>query len=396
MKIVLFTETFLPKIDGVVNTLCQLLRHLEKRGHEAVVVAPGNGPETFASARVIYHRGVGLPMYPEVRVVSPFTAVSAPLRGFRPDLVHVANPVLLGVAGTRWAERSGFPVIASFHTDVPGYARTYGFPALTRPLWGYLRWIHDKARLNLCPSTATLAELEGRGFSNLKLWTRGVDADRFSPEKASQEWRYRLTGGNPQAPLLLYVGRLAPEKRVDWLRPLLAELPGARLAIVGGGPSREELQRLFAGTPTVFAGYLQGEELASAYASADIFAFPSASETFGNVVLEAAASGLPAVAPGAGGVVDIISNGETGFLFEAHSRKAFCDSVRRLVRDLGKRREMSAKARSMAEGRSWETVLDGLLEEYHRVAGLPPPSGETATFARSGVGLREVGLRCSG
>lgn len=297
MKIVLFTETFLPKIDGVVNTLCQLLRHLEKRGHEAVVVAPGNGPEIFASARVIYHRGVGLPMYPEVRVVSPFTAVSAPLRGFRPDLVHVANPVMLGVAGTRWAERSGFPVIASFHTDVPGYARTYGFPALTRPLWGY---------------------------------------------------------------------------------------------------PREELQRLFAGTPTVLAGYLQGEELASAYASADIFAFPSASETFGNVVLEAAASGLPAVAPGAGGVVDIISNGETGFLFEAHSRKAFCDSVRRLVRDLGKRREMSAKARSMAEGRSWETVLDGLLEEYHRVAGLPPPSGETATFARSGVGLREVGLRCSG
>ena len=377
MKIVLFTETFLPKIDGVVNTLCQLLRHLERRGHETVVVAPGRGPESFASARVVYQGGVGLPMYPELRMVSPFADVDTPLRDFRPDLVHVANPFLLGVAGIRWAERSGFPVIASFHTDVPGYARTYGFPALARPLWGYLRWVHDKARLNLCPSRATLAELESRGFSNLKLWTRGVDADRFSPDKASQEWRNRLTGGNPRSPLLLYVGRLAPEKRVDWLRPLLARLPGTRLAIVGGGPSRMELERLFAGTPTVFAGYLQGEELASAYASADIFAFPSASETFGNVVLEAAASGLPAVAPGAGGVVDIVRNGETGFLFEAHSLPAFCDSVGRLVHDFDMRREMSAMARSLAEGRSWEAVLDGLLEEYHRVAGLSLSCGRT-------------------
>ena len=393
MKIALFTETFLPKIDGVVNTLCQLLQHLERRGHEAVVLAPGNGPETFASARVIYHRGAGLPMYPELRVVSPFADVGASLRGFRPDLVHVANPVLLGVAGTRWAESRGFPVVASYHTDVPGYARTYGFPALTRPLWGYLRWVHDKARLNLCPSRATLAELESRGFSNLKLWTRGVDADRFSPDKASQEWRRRLTGGNPQAPLLLYVGRLAPEKRVDWLRPLLEELPGARLAIVGGGPSREELERLFAGTPTVFPGYLQGEDLAGAYASADIFAFPSASETFGNVVLEAAASGLPAVAPRAGGVVDIVRDGETGFLFEAHSRRAFSDSVRRLVHDLGKRREMSAKARSLAEGRSWEAVLDGLLEEYHRVAGFPPPRGETAAPSPMVAAWQEDGRR---
>ena len=391
MKIALFTETFLPKIDGVVNTLCQLLRHLERRGHEAVVIAPGKGPETFASARVIYHRGVGLPMYPELRVVSPFTDVGASLLDFRPDLVHVANPVLLGVAGTRWAERSGFPVIASYHTDVPGYARTYGFPALALPLWRYLRWVHDKAALNLCPSTATLADLEARGFSHLKLWTRGVDADRFSPEKASQEWRHRLTGGNPQAPLLLYVGRLAPEKRVDWLRPLLAGLPGARLAIVGGGPSREELERSFAGTPTVFPGYLQGEELASAYASADIFAFPSNSETFGNVVLEAAASGLPVVAPRAGGVVDIVRNGETGFLFEAHSRQAFCDSVHSLVHDLGGRREMSAKARSLAEGRSWEAVLDGLIEEYHRVACLPPPSGETAAPSLVVAGQREDG-----
>ena len=381
MKIALFTETFLPKIDGVVNTLCQLLRHLERHGHETVVVAPGKGPETFASARVVYHGGFGLPMYPELRMVSPFADVGAPLRNFRPDLVHVANPFLLGVAGIRWAEKSGFPVIASFHTDVPGYARTYGFPALSGPLWRYLRWVHDKAALNLCPSTATLAELEGRGFSNLKLWTRGVDADRFSPEKASGEWRYRLTGGNPQSPLLLYVGRLAPEKRVDWLRPLLAKLPGTRLAIVGGGPSQEELERLFAGTPTVFAGYLQGEELASAYASADIFAFPSASETFGNVVLEAAASGLPVVAPGAGGVVDIVHNGETGFLFEADNRQGFCDCVRSLVHDHQKRREMSDRARSLAEGRTWEAVLDSLLEDYHRVAGLPLPCGQISLRA---------------
>ena len=181
MKIALFTETFLPKIDGVVNTLCQLLRHLERRGHETVVIAPGRGPESFASARVVYHGGVGLPMYPELRMVSPFADVDTSLRDFRPDLVHVANPFLLGVAGIRWAERSGFPVIASFHTDVPGYARTYGFPALARPLWGYLRWVHDKARLNLCPSTGRPWQSSIRGVSPISGSGRGGSTRPASP-----------------------------------------------------------------------------------------------------------------------------------------------------------------------------------------------------------------------
>jgi glycosyltransferase involved in cell wall biosynthesis len=204
------------------------------------------------------------------------------------------------------------------------------------------------------------------GFERLKLWRRGVDGDRFNPKYGSQAWRERLSGGAPDAPLLIYVGRLGIEKRIDMLRPALDILPEARLAIVGDGPYREELQTLFAGTHTVFAGFLQGEDLSSAYASADIFCFPSASETFGNVVLEAMASGLPVIVARSGGQVDHVRQGVNGLLFPTEDQEALVQAVKRLATDLPYARKLGANALEYARTQTWEIILDTLLYDLHK------------------------------
>ncbi|MEQ9363737.1 MAG: glycosyltransferase family 1 protein, partial [Leptospirales bacterium] len=288
MKIAYFTETFLPKVDGVVNTLCNLLEYLPERGHESLLFAPAGGPDRFARTRVMQMPGTPFPLYPEIKLVSPFTDVTEELYKYRPDVVHLLHPIALGFAGLRAAKALGIPVVMSYHTDLVAYARYFGFAALSQMVMRVERWIHNQADLNLCPSGPTLRELDGHGFERLKVWTRGVNTDLFSPARRDPLTRSRLSAGDSKnKPLLLYVGRVSHEKRVHWLRGLLDRVPGVRLAIVGDGPARGEMERLFADTPTVFTGVLRGEELARAYASADAFVFPSASETLGNVVLEA-------------------------------------------------------------------------------------------------------------
>jgi glycosyltransferase involved in cell wall biosynthesis len=243
------------------------------------------------------------------------------------------NPVLLGISGQRYARNVGIPVIASFHTDLSGFAEKWGLGMFSEPIWGYLRWIHNQADLNVCPSHATADELTRQGFENVRVWPRGVDTEQYHPEHRSQEWRERLSSGQPDAPLLLYVGRLSVEKRIKWIRPVLDLLPEARLAIIGDGPERAELEEYFAGTPTVFPGFLRGHDLAQAYASADLFVFPAANETLGNVVLEAMASELPVVAAGSGGPLDLVADGETGILFDSEDPPALVEAVARLVED---------------------------------------------------------------
>ena len=374
MRIALFTETFLPKIDGVVNTLCYLLDHLQRRGHDALLFAPAGAPPRYAATEVVGIKGRRFPAYPELTVVSPFTDVSAQLAAFQPDLVHVLNPFFLGVAGVRQAHKRGIPLVASYHTDIPGYCRRYGYGFLARPAWRYIRWLHGKAALNLCPSSVTCRELAGQQVRILKVWTRGVGTERFSPAWRCAEMRDHLSGGETRKPVLLYVGRLAAEKRVDWLADLVHAVPGARLAIVGGGPAEDALRARLRGAPAVFAGFLRGEELSKAYASSDLFVFPSANETFGNVVLEACASGLPTVAADAGGVVDIVRHEDNGLLFPPEERAAFANAVQRLVEDRELAATCARRARAFALSRSWTAVLGGLLDDYADVAaGRPVP-----------------------
>lgn len=364
MRIALVTETFLPKVDGIVNTLCRLLDHLEARGHQSLLFAPEGGPAQVASTPVLSYEGHAFPLYPELKLVPPLVDLTEPLDRFRPDVIHVLNPVSLSISALRYANTRGVPVVASYHTDVPGFAERWGLGMFSPFLWGYFRWLHNQADLNLCPSGVTQRELVAQGFRRVKVWSRGVDTTLFHPRRRTDGWRERLTGGAPDAPLLLYVGRVSMEKRIDWLRPVLDAVPGARLAIVGDGPHRPALEAMFAGTPTVFTGFLSGHELACAYAAADVFVFPAANETLGNVVLEAMASGLPVVAARSGGPLENVVHNETGLFFDPEDPADLLHAVRALTMDLPRARALGAAGRVRVRDRSWASVLDGLLDDY--------------------------------
>jgi glycosyltransferase involved in cell wall biosynthesis len=287
--------------------------------------------------------------------------------GVNPDVVHVLNPLSLGLAAIQQSRSLGLPVVASYHTDLPGFMQRWGYRLASRLMACYMRWLHNRADLNLCPSQFTLELLRRQGYRRLKVWSRGVDTSVFHPAKRSAEWRLRLTDGNPEQPLLLFVGRLSYEKRIHWLHAVITALPDVRVAIVGDGPARPGLQRLFFDAPVVFTGTLHGQDLAAAYASADIFVFPAANETLGNVVLEAMASGLPVVAPRAGGLLDYAVHGETALLFEPEDRDAMVAAVRTLVENPALARRMGDAGRVRVEPRTWAAVLDGLLEDYRSV-----------------------------
>lgn len=374
MRIAVFAETFLPKVDGLTNTLCRLLEHLAIAGHESILFAPEGAPPRYAQTRVFGFPAFTCPWYSDLRLATPLGTVTRELESFAPDLIHVASPLLLGAHGLRRAKRLGVPVVASYHTDVPGYMEYYGFGALREPSWAFFRWLHNQADLNLCPSTHTRRQLEAKGFERVAIWSRGIDAAHFSPERYRFDWRQRLSEGHPEAPLLLYVGRLAAEKRLDLLRPLFDAHPGIRLALVGAGPAESALRSLFAGTATHFVGHLRGEDLANAYAAADFFVFPSENDTFGNVVLEAQASGLTVLAAAAGGPLDLITDGDNGYLFAPGRVDELSGLLGRLIANPVLSYIVRRRARLAAEHRSWSSVMAGLFAHYERLAGSRQPA----------------------
>jgi phosphatidylinositol alpha 1,6-mannosyltransferase len=369
MRIAFFSETFLPKVDGIVNTLCHLLDYLADSGHDSLLFTPHsscpeNDPAQYAVTRIIRYPGLPAPFYPELRLALPDWRLNRQLRVFCPDLIHIVNPVTLGMAGLWQARRLKIPVVASFHTDIAGFARHWGLRAFAWPIWASLRLTHNQADLNLCPSEVTAQQLRQQGIKRVKVWAHGVDSQRFHPDKRTDVWRERLADGEPDKPILLFVGRVSWEKGLDWLPPLMAALPDVRLAVVGDGPARRPLARQMAGLPVVFTGYLRGEALAEAYAAADLFVFPSPYETFGNVVLEAMASGLPVIAPRSGGLLDFTRDGLHGLLFEPNDQAAFIDAVKRLLADREWARQMGHNGRRQAEALSWSCVSEKLLADY--------------------------------
>ncbi|MCU0493443.1 MAG: glycosyltransferase family 1 protein [Chloroflexaceae bacterium] len=362
MRIALMTETFLPDVNGVVTTLCRLLEHLQRRNHEALLFAPHDAPTSYAGAEIVPLQGAPLPMYPELKFTPPQLGVTAQLRRFQPDLIHMAGVIALGPAGRHAARKLRLPLVSAYHTDWPAYSNHYGVGFLRNLAYTYLRWIHNSCVLTLCPSFATLSDLRSHGFRRLKLWRRGVDTERFHPRFRSQAWRESI-GAQAGETLLLYVGRLAAEKRLDLLAEAVRGLAGVRLVLVGDGPARPGLEQRLAGTPVHFAGYLKGEALSTAYASADLFAFPSDTETFGQVIQEAMASGLPVVAAKAGGARDLVTPA-TGQLFTPGSAHAMRANLQALVANPMRRQELGQAGRAVAERNSWERVMDELLGHY--------------------------------
>lgn len=365
MRIALVTENFLPKLDGVTRTLAMLLEHIQRRGHQAIVLGPQGSPRRYAGARVISTRGLPIPFYPELRILFPPPSLERRLALFRADIVHVVDPMILGAAGILWGQRLNVPVLSSYHTNLATYCTYYRLSAFEAPLWAYRRFLHNQCATTLCPSPSTARELRQRGFSNVGIWSRGVDSALFTPKHRSAAWRTRITG-SAKHPIVLYTGRLSFEKSLDVLeslKPLLRE-GAAHLVLVGDGPARSDLEHSFAGLPVTFTGCLKGEALAEAYASSDVFAFPSTTETFGQAVQEAMASGLPAIAFDAEGVRDLVHHDATGLLVPLHDSAAFACAVRRLVQLPEWRHVLGSHARTLAEQRTWAHVLDDLLDTY--------------------------------
>jgi glycosyltransferase involved in cell wall biosynthesis len=367
LRIAVFTETFLPKIDGIVSILTLMLRRLNELGHQTILFGPTGGPKEYAGAEIVGVGGPPLPFYPELRVNVPRPFVWRKVRDFRPDIVHVVNPFFLGPFGLMFARRLGVPTLASFHTDVARYADHYGVGFVASALWAYMRNIHNRADVNLCPSTAIRKDLIDHGFKRVRWWKRGIDTEHFTPGPRDEAMRARLTGGHPDDFLLINVGRQSPEKGLKPLREHLFNRPGVRLAMVGGGPSHEEMKEHFRGTPTVFPGYLRGEELVAAYRSADAFIFPSTTETFGLVALEAMACRVPVIAARSGGVVDTVVDGVNGLFFDPAQPAQMSELVNRLRENPALRDQLAENALNHARSRSWRSTMDQLVE-YYRTA----------------------------
>jgi glycosyltransferase involved in cell wall biosynthesis len=368
VKIALFTETFLPKVDGIVTRLSKTIQHLVAAGDDVLIFCPEGAPSDFMGAKVVGVPAIPLPLYPELKLALPRLAVAEALDAFGPDLVHVVNPAVLGLGGIYMARSRQLPLVASYHTHLPKYLEHYGIGLLEPVLWELLKVAHNQAALNLCTSSAMVEELSAKGILHTALWQRGVDTELFRPELRSTAMRHSLVGphGDGDA-LLLYVGRLSAEKQIERIRPVLDALPQARLALVGDGPHRQQLEKVFAGSATHFVGYLGGEELAAAYASADAFLFPSSTETLGLVLLEAMAAGCPVVGANRGGVPDIVTDGVNGCLYDPDQAGSLAEATARLLGDPGKQEQLRQAARAEAERWGWAGATRQLRSFYRQL-----------------------------
>lgn len=360
MRVAIITESFLPQVNGVTNSVLRVVEHLHERGHPALIIAPGVGPDRYLHARVRRVRAVDLPVITSLPIGVPSPKVHAALAEFAPDVVHLASPFVLGAGGLRAARRLGIPTVAVYQTDVAGFAAAYGLSRGSRAAWRWIRRLHTNADRTLAPSTESVRALTEHGIPRVYRWGRGVDTKLFSPERTDDQLREALA---PNGELLVgYVGRLAPEKRVARLAAL-NDVPGIRVVIVGDGPDEAMLR---AALPhAAFLGFRTGEALATAYASLDMFVHTGPHETFCQAVQEAQASGLPVIAPDAGGPRDLIDHGRTGFLLNDFDR---LESIVDILRDDATRWRMGMAARSSVLGRTWPAICEELVGHYHQVA----------------------------
>ena len=359
------TESFLPQVNGVTNSVLRICEQMQARGHEVLVVAPGPGPTSYAGARVVRAPSMPMPGYADFRLARPWPQLTATLRSFHPDVVHLASPAVLGAQAAFAAHRLELPLVAVYQTDLAGFARRYGLARLESGLWRWLRTVHGLAGRTLAPSRAAVDQLRAHGVDRVAQWARGVDLQRFDPARRDPELHRRLAAGGEV--VVGYVGRLAHEKQVSLLAPLQS-MPGVRLVVVGDGPQRRQLEQQL--PHARFLGQLSGTELASTFASMDVFVHTGAHETFCQAAQEALASGLPVVAPAAGGLLDLVEPEQTGLLFSPGCGADLRAQVARLVQDPSIRTAMGLAARQSVTGRGWNVLADQLLRHYDEVRAL--------------------------
>ncbi|WP_061015458.1 GDSL-type esterase/lipase family protein [Microbacterium sp. CCH5-D1] len=360
MRVAIVTESFLPHMNGVTGSVLQILRHLERRGHEAHVVAPAavGAPSEISGAPVEPIPSLALPGYRHVRVgTSSAHRIATSLARFQPDVVHLASPFALGWRGVLAAERLELPAVAAYQTDVAAYTERYRVAATTGIAQAHIARLYRRATITLAPSADSARQLTALGIDRVRRWGRGVDAERFQPSR--RDGALRVGWGADV--VIGYVGRLAPEKQVEDLVALRG-IPGTRLVIVGDGPSRAKVQGLL--PDALFLGHLDGDALAAAMASFDLFVHPGESETFGQTLQEAHASGVPVIATGRGGPLGLVRMGIDGWLYRPGDLDDLRGRVSDLAGDARKRRAFGEAGREAVQERSWEKVCDQLLDHF--------------------------------
>ncbi|MEK6442833.1 glycosyltransferase family 4 protein [Pseudonocardia sp. T1-2H] len=377
MRVAIVSECFLPVVNGVTNSVLRVCEHLRAAGHEVLVIAPGTDEsEDHEGIRVVRVPALELPVVSSMPVGVPSRRILKALREFAPDVVHLAAPFVVGARGLAAARKLGIPTVAIYQTDVAGFASSYGLGLTARAAWRWTCRLHAQADRTLAPSSWATEALRERGVPRVHRWARGVDTRRFTPARRSVDLRAELA---PDGELLVgYVGRLAPEKQVERLA-VLGGMPGVRLVVVGSGPSEE---RLRAALPeAAFLGFRGGDELAAIYASLDVFVHTGPAETFCQAVQEALASGLPVVAPDAGGPRDLVLPGRTGYLVpprpdgadaaDPGSRVADAElrAAVETLRDPLRRTAFGSAARRSVLRRTWSVVGDELIAHYLDVLG---------------------------
>ncbi len=368
MRIALFSEAFSPQVNGVVRTQAELIRFLRGRGHQVLQAVPYYRANS-RQEQVVEFKAIPFPLYPEMPIILPHWKFHrqefAKIEAFKPDLVHLMSPGVLAFFGQKWARSHGCPVVASYETDVIRYIHYYGFARFEPQLWRYLRWLFNNCHHTYVPSQVTKDQLIKGGVRDVRVFERGVDSVLFHPGKRSEELRAAL-GVGPGAALVFYAGRISKEKNLEALLGafvrLLAKHPNARLVLAGEGPHRRALMRSFRNAGVTFTSWKKGEELAALFASADLFALPSTTETLSLVSLESMASGAPVLAMNAGGVRDIVQNERTGLL--ANSAEDFERSLHRLVEDVPLRTRLGLNARAYAEEKTWQHACEELERNY--------------------------------
>ncbi|KAK6943086.1 Glycosyltransferase subfamily 4-like, N-terminal domain, partial [Dillenia turbinata] len=376
-RIALFVEPSpFAYVSGYKNRFQNFIKYLREMGDEVMVVTTHEGvPQEFYGAKLIGSRSFPCPWYQKVPLslaLSP--RIISEVAKFKPDIIHASSPGIMVFGALAIAKMLCVPIVMSYHTHVPVYIPRYTFSWLVKPMWLVIKFLHRAADLTLVPSAAIGRDLQAAhvtAANKIRLWNKGVDSESFHPRFCSHEMRVRLSNGEPEKPLVVHVGRLGVEKSLDFLKSVMDRLPEARIAFVGDGPYRPELEKMFDGMPAVFTGMLQGEELSQAYASGDVFVMPSESETLGLVVLEAMSSGLPVVAARAGGLIDIIPEdleGKTGYCFTPGDLEDCISKLEPLLNNKALRETIGKAAREDMEKYDWRAATRKIRNEQYNAA----------------------------
>ena len=364
LRVAVVTESFLPQVNGVTNSVLRVLETLSAKGHEAMVIAPDseNAPSTYAGFRV--KRVPSLAVKGLLPVGFPQRSMEPLIEGFNPDVIHLASPFFLGKYATRIAQRLSIPTLSIYQTDVAGFARHYGLSIAHSQLTNWVANIHKQTDRTLAPSSWSCEQLQSSGVDNVALWQRGVDSVKFNPDKRSAELRNSFTSHDTGKIIVGYVGRLANEKRIEDLAPL-HDRSDVQLVIVGDGPARQKLERAL--PRARFVGYKSGEDLAAHYASFDIFVHTGKHETFCQSIQESLASGVVVIAPNSGGPLDLVQHGATGFLLDTSNASDLVAAFE-LLSNSHTRELMGITARQSVINRTWEKVNNQLIDHYRELS----------------------------